>query len=93
MGDVDHHAQAVHLKNNLLAEIGESVVVLNLGIVEIAGGIGPFVGIRPGEGHVAHTKAVEIAQEMNIVLDGMSALDAQQGRKLSGFARPLDICD
>ena len=36
MRDVDHHSQAIHLQHDLLAEVGQAIVVLNLGIVDVA---------------------------------------------------------
>ena len=34
--NIDHHAQAIHLPHDLFAEIGEAVVMLNLGIIDVA---------------------------------------------------------
>jgi hypothetical protein len=48
MGDVHHHAQAVHLQHYLLAEVSETVVVLDFGVIDVAGRVSPLVGIRPG---------------------------------------------
>ena len=43
--DIHHHAQAVHLEHHLLAEVGQPVVMLHLGIVDVAGRVRPFVGV------------------------------------------------
>ena len=48
VGDVDHHAQAVHLVHDLFAERGEAVVVMDSCVVEVARGVGPVVGVGPG---------------------------------------------
>ena len=41
VGDVGKHAQAVHLKNYGLAELGEAVVPHGLGAALGLGGVGP----------------------------------------------------
>ena len=89
--DVDHHAQAVHLEHNLLAEIGEAVVVLDLGVVDVAGGVGPFVGVRPGERHVAHAEPVVIAQQVHVVLDRVAAFDAHERGEFVLAMGALDV--
>ena len=60
VGDVHHHAQAVHFQDHLLAEIGQAIVMFDFGVGDIAGGIRPFVSVGPSECHVAHTETVEI---------------------------------
>ena len=64
VGDVHHHAQPVHLQHHLLAEIGQAIVMFDLGVGDIARRVGPLVGVGPSQRHVAHTKAIEIVQEM-----------------------------
>ena len=91
MRDVNHHSQAIHFQYDLFAEVGESVVVLDLRVINISGGISPLVGVRPRKRHVAHTETVEIAQEMNIVLDGVTTFDSHQRRKLLLLVGALDI--
>ncbi len=93
MRNVDHHAQPVHLQNNLLAEIREAVVVLNLGVVDVAGGVGPFIGVRPRERHVAHAQAVVIAQQVHVVLDRVSAFDAHERGQFVLAVGALDVGD
>ena len=78
VGDVDHHAEAVHLADDVVAEGGEAVVVGDGGVVEVAGGVGPVVGVGPGEGHVADAEAVVEAEEAEGVLDGVAAFDADE---------------
>ena len=73
------------------AEVGESVVVLDLRVVNIAGGISPLVGVRPRKRHVAHAETVEIAKKMNIVLDGVTTFDSHQGRKFFLLVGALDV--
>jgi hypothetical protein len=67
--------------------------MLNFGIVDVAGGVGPLVGIRPAQRHVAHTETIEIAQQVNVILDGMPALDAHQGSELFLLVGALDLLD
>ena len=44
--DIHHHAQAIHLVNDILAEITEAVFGVGNGrIVDIAGRVGPAVGV------------------------------------------------
>jgi len=81
--DIHHHAQAIHLVNNILAEVAEPVFgVGNCGVVDIAGRIGPTVGVRPGKGHVTHAEAVVIAQQAKAVLNGVAAFDPMSAASL-----------
>src|SRR6266478_3081737 len=43
--DIDQHAEAIHLEDDLLAAIGQAVVVLNFRIIDVAGRVGPLVGV------------------------------------------------
>ena len=55
------------------------------------GGIGPFVGVRPGERHVAHAQAVVVAQQVDIVLDRVPALDPHQRGEFVLLVGALDV--
>ena len=77
----------------MLAEIRQPVVVLDLGIVDVAGRIGPLIGIRPGQRHIAHAQPVEIAQQTDVILNRVAALDSQQRSKLLLFVGALNIVD
>jgi len=79
VGDVDHHAEAVHLVDDVFAEGGEAVVVVDFGVVDVALRIGPVVGVEVGKGHVADAERVEIAEEAEGVFDSVPAFDAHQG--------------
>jgi len=79
VGDVDHHAEAVHLADDVFAEGGEAVVVVDFGVVDVALGVGPVVGVEVGEGHVADAEGVVIAEEAEGVFDGVPAFDAHEG--------------
>jgi len=50
----------------------------NRGIVDVAGGVGPVVGVGPGEGHVADPELVVEAEECKRILDGVAAFDAEE---------------
>jgi len=77
--DVDHHAETVHLADDGTAEECEAVVVLDGGIAEVAGAVGPLVGVGPGERHVTDAEAVVEAEEAEVGFDGMAAFDADEG--------------
>ena len=89
--DVHHHAQAVHLADHLLAEIRQPVVVLDLGVVDVARGIRPIVGVGVRERHVAHAQIVVIAQQPEAVFDGVAAFDPHQRGDFSPGVRLFDL--
>ena len=91
VGDVHQHAQAIHLEDDLLAAVCQAIVVLDLGIVDIARGVGPLVGIRPAQSHVTNAEAVEIAQQVDIVFDRVTAFDTHQRSQFLLFVGTLDI--
>ncbi len=82
VGDVDHHAEAVHLADDVFAEGSEAVVMLDLGVVDVALRVGPVVGVEVGEGHVADAEGVVVAEEAEGVFDGVAAFDAHEGGDL-----------
>jgi hypothetical protein len=53
-----------------------------VGVVDVAGAVGPVVGVGPGEGHVADAERVVLAQQGERVLDGVAALDAHERGEL-----------
>ena len=83
MRDVHHHAQAVHLVDHVFAELGEALFGVRDGcVVDVAGAVGPAVGVGPGERHVAHAEGVVLAQQRDGIFDGVAALDPHQRGKL-----------
>ena len=82
MRDVDHHAEAIHLADNVFAEGSKAVVVFDLGVIDVALRIGPVVGIEVGEGHVADAEGVVVAEKAEGVFDGVTAFDAHEGGDL-----------
>ena len=91
VGDVDHHAEAVHFADDVFAEGGEAVVVGDFGVVDVALGVGPVVGVEVGEGHVADAEGVILAEEAEGVFDGVAALDAHEGGDLALGAGAEDV--
>ena len=91
MRNIHHHAQAIHFEHYLLAEVGQPVVMLDFGIVDISGGVRPFIGIGPAQGHVADTEAIVVAEEVHVVLNGVPALNTHQGRQLVFFVSAFDV--
>jgi len=91
MREVDHHAETVHLGNHLAAESGKAVVVQNRWIVQIAGRIGPVVGVGPGQRHVTDTERVVSPQQRQRVLDRVAAFDAHQHGEFAGSARGQNV--
>ena len=89
--DVDHHAEPVHLQHDLLAEISETVMMLHLGIVDVARGVGPFIRVRPRKRHVPNSKPIVVAQQVDIVLDRVSAFDSHQRREFMLLVSALDV--
>ena len=83
MGDVDHHAKAVHLSDHLSPEVGEAVVP---SLVQYS--VGPVVGVVPSQGHIADSQLVKLAQHSQVVFDGVAALDTQYGRALALRRQP-----
>jgi hypothetical protein len=64
VGDVDHHAEAVHLVDNVFAEFGEAFFGMRDGLVGVvAGAVGPVERVRPCERHVADAERVILAQQ------------------------------
>ena len=91
MRNIHHHAHAVHFEHHLLAEIGEPVVVRDFGIVDVAGRVGPLVGIRPAQGHVANAQPVVVAEQMNVIFDRVAAFDSHQCCQLLLFVCALNV--
>src|SRR5262249_42455676 len=81
VGDVDHHAEAVHFANDVFAEIGEAVVFGGM-----AGGIGPGGGGGVGEGDVADAEGVVGAEHGEVGIDGVAAFEAHEHGDAAAFA-------
>ena len=76
----------IHFGDNFPAERGESAVAGRL-----AGGVGPVVGVGPGEGHVTDAEIVESAEALEGVFDGVAALEPEQDAELSRGAGGEDV--
>ena len=68
-------------------------MVLHLRIVDVPGRVGPFVGVRPAQRHVANTQAIKLAQQPDVIFDGMPAFDAHQGGQLFLLVSAFDVLD
>ena len=80
VGDVDHHAETVHLVDHVFAELGEAFFRVGDGcVVDVAGAVGPAIGVGPGEGHVADAEGVVLAEEGERILNGMAAFNPHEG--------------
>jgi hypothetical protein len=86
MGQVDQHAQPVHLPHDLASKLGESVVT---GGVER--GIGPVESDVVGERHVPRTEIVIGSEGAQRVFDGVPALHAQQRPHAPTLEAAFDI--
>src|SRR6266568_9480373 len=75
VGDVDHHAQSIHLVDNVFAEFAQALFGVGYGsVVDVAGTVGPTVGVGPGEGHVADAEGVVLAQKSDGIFNRVAAL-------------------
>jgi len=91
VGDVDHHAEAVHLADDIFAEGGETVVVGDFVFGDVALGVGPVVGVEVGDGHVADAEGLVFAEEAEGVFDGVATLYAHEGGDLLVFVGFDDV--
>ena len=83
VGDIDHHAETVHLVDNVFAEFGEAFFGVRDGsVVDVAGAVGPVSGVGPGERHVANTESVVLAEKGEGVLDGVAAFNSHERGEL-----------
>ena len=86
MGDVDEHAEPVHLADDPLAEGGEPLVARH-----VERGVGPVEGGVVGQGHVPGSQAVERPELRQVVLDRDAPFDADQRGDLARTDDPLDV--
>ena len=86
VAQIDQHAEAVHLGDDLEPERGQAVP---LGIV--GGAVGPFGGLVVGQRHVARAEAIELAQRGQAAADLAPALDPDQRGNSPGLVDADDI--
>ena len=86
VGQVDEHAEPVHLVHDLAAERRESAVQRR-----VAGGIRPGERLGVGQRQVARARTVELPQHRERVGDGVPTLDADERRDPAGCYDPLDV--
>jgi hypothetical protein len=80
--EVDQHAQPVHLRHHLAAQLGQAAVPRRIGR-----GVGQVVGRVVGQGQVARSQLVERAQRAERALQHVAALHPQQRRDASAAER------
>src|SRR5262249_48281347 len=73
VGNVHHDSLTIHFADNILAEIGETVVH---GLV--GGRIRPFIVIEMRQRHVTHAQIAEHPQDANIVANHVAAFDTDE---------------
>jgi hypothetical protein len=83
--DVDDHAEVVHRPHDRPPEVGEAAVPSR-----VAGRVAPVVRVHVRQRQVPRAAAVEIAQQIERVLDGVAAFDADHQRRLSFALRGAD---
>ena len=71
VGDIHHHAQAVHLANHVPPKQAQAVVAHRIG-----GGVGPVVRVEVRQRDVAHAQLPVEPEHREAVVDGVAALDA-----------------
>ena len=85
--DVDHDADAIHLRHDLLAERTQAAPLLLHGI----GGVADAVVGAVGEGDVAHAAHMELRDLRQIVADRRTVLHAQRQRHAPAGAQAFEI--
>src|SRR6478609_8303434 len=71
-------AQPIHLADHVFVEVAHAVVVLDVGVLNVAGGISPLICVGPRKSHVADAQAVKVAQQARVIFNGMAAFNAHQ---------------
>src|ERR1700738_924344 len=78
VGNVHHHAEAVHFADDLFAEIAEPVVNRFVG-----GGVGPLHIAAVRQRHVTHAQCDIVPENAEIARNHVAALDAEQSSDLA----------
>ncbi len=81
VGNIHHHAKAVHFANDIFAKIGQPLVHRRIGR-----GVRPFIVAAVRQRHIAHAEPRIRAQHAQIIGDHVPALDAHQRRDLALLA-------
>ncbi len=90
--DVDHHADAVHPGDQVLAEGAQAVPFRAI----VEGGVADVVVLRMRQGDVPHAAVVEMLDVVEVVFEGRAVLDAQEDRDSAAAelgAEPVDRMD
>jgi hypothetical protein len=82
---VDKHAEAIHLEDDLLAKVRETTVR------GVGGRSRPIQAAPVRERHIPHAEAGEHPQRAERILDGVAAFDPDQAGDLAGGKVALDL--
>ena len=83
VGQIDQHAEPVHLADDLTAELGQPAVPRLVG-----GRVGPVGVLVVGEGQVADPEPVERSQRAEGVVDAVAALGPEQAGDPAALLSP-----
>ena len=83
---VDEHAEALHLRHDLAAEVRQAAAVRLVGR-----GVGPADVVVVRQRHVADAKGVQRAEHAERAVDAVAALRAEQGGDLARLERRLHV--
>ena len=86
MRQIYEHAEAIHLADDLLAELRKPAVARFIGC-----GVRPVVGVEVGQRHVADAEPVVVAERTERILDGVPSLDAEERGDAALAVRALDV--
>ncbi len=86
VGNIDDHAEPVHLPHHFLAKLGQAIVARFVG-----GRVRPIVVAEMDQRHGANPEPVEHAEHAQIVGDRVAALDRQQSGDPAGLVDSEDV--
>ena len=83
MRDIDNHAESVHLLDYVAPQGVQAPMMLDLGVGDVARGVRPVIRVRVCQSHVANTGIIEFTQDLQAVLNRVTAFQSDQRRDLS----------
>ena len=86
VGQVHQHTKAIHLSHHLAAKLREAV---DLRLV--SAGVGPVHVLEMGQRHVPRAQPMKHSQSAQGVVDGVSALNANERADLARIESRLDV--
>ena len=91
MREIDHHAHAVHLSHHLATKGGEATVREAVLIAAGTGAGTDGVVAVVAKGHIHHAPTAEMADEAEVVADGIAVLDAQHDGLASLLLEEVEV--